>query len=342
VSLVQSIRKDFGGVALAIIISVAGVVAYVYMRQVDLPNYEWRLDNHRHVLDGTAVAPYRYRIFVPLVCEALMRLFSVALPFKYSFVLSFALYDAAAILFFFMVLFAWLRTWFSRERSLVGLLFVAAVIPMVCRDHSYQPWSLLEPGLFTAGLLAIHRRRHWLLALITAVATLNRETAIFIPLAFFFSNVDLGGSAGSSIARVRKWPILCAGYIFIWAFVYGALRVFRGATPHMYTLGEIWTHNMDKYTMLYSPGSIVLFLGAFWAFAAMGYRHAPIFLKRVAWITPLYVITIVLFGMWNQVRLLMPLYSILVPLGLSYVYRNDAKAAASTEAANRMAGQACP
>lgn len=322
-SLIQSLKRDFGGVALAVVISVAAVAAYAYVRQVDLPNYEQRLELHKQMVAGTAEAPYRYRILVPFVCEAVTRLFSVALPVKYAFILSYAIFDAAAILFLLMILFAWFRIWFSRDHSLIGLLFIAAVMPMAFRDHYYQPWSLLEPGFFAAGLLAIYRRRYWLVALLTALATLNRETAVFIPLAFLFSNVDLGGSPGVRLAGDKKWLRLCAAYILIWAVVYGALRLSLGGTPHMYTLGGIWAYNTAKHNILYTPENVILFLGAFWAFAAMGYRYAPVFLKRVAPVIPLYLLTILVLGAWKEVRLLMPLYPLLVALGLCYVYRGD-------------------
>jgi len=51
----------------------------------------------------------------------------------------------------------------NREQALVGTLFVAATIPIALRDHYFQPWSLLEAGLFSAALLAILRKRYWLL-----------------------------------------------------------------------------------------------------------------------------------------------------------------------------------
>jgi hypothetical protein len=326
----QTIKRDFGGVALAMIFSVACVATYSHMRTVDQPNFEGRLELHRQIIDGTAVAPYRYRILVPFICEALTRLFSAVLPLKQSFILAYALYDLAAILFFMLVLFAWLRVWFSRERALVGLLFVAGVISMALRDHYFQPWSLLDPGLFTAGLLAIYRKRWWILAALTLVATLNRETGIFLPVAFLFSNVNRGGGERDhGAARVRKWPALLAGYVFIWVFVYGAIRVLRGATDHMYTLGEIWMHNTAKHNLVYTPVNLILFLGAFWAFAAMGYRHAPAFLRRITWVIVPYVIMVALFGMWREVRLLMPLYPILVALGLCYLYHGRVNTDAS-------------
>ena len=308
------------------IVSVASVAAYAYMRQVDLPHYEQRLELHKQMVAGTAEAPYRYRILVPFATEAVMRVLSVALPLKYSFKLTYAIFDAAAILFLLMILFAWFRIWFPRDRALIGLLFVAAVMHMAFQDHYYQPWSLLEPGLFAAGLLAIFRKRYWLIAVITAVATLNRETAVFIPLAFLFSNVDLGGGApGGRFADGKKWLRPCVAYFLVWAVVYGALRLSLGSTPHMYTLRGIWAYNTSRRNIFFTPENVILFLGAFWVFGAMGYRHAPAFLKRVAPIIPLYLLTILVLGAWREVRLLMPLYPLMVALGLCYIYRSDMK-----------------
>ena len=75
--------------------------------------------------------------------------------------------------------------------------------------------------------------------------------------------------------------------------------------------------------------NVTLLLGAFWLFAALGWRHAPSFVRRTALVIPAYLITVAVWGIWWEVRLLMPLYPVLFALALSYLYQPRANAAAA-------------
>lgn len=172
---------------LILILSVSAVIANGYFNKVDKPNFESRYELHNQIIAGTAPSPYRYRVLVPFVGEFLTQGLSVVFPVRASFLLAYAIYDLLSIFFLLVVLFFWLRTWFNKDRALIGVLFVAGTMPIALQDHYFQPWSLLEAGLFSAALIAIHRKHYWLLAFLVVLASLNRETAVFIPLAFLLT-----------------------------------------------------------------------------------------------------------------------------------------------------------
>lgn len=307
---------------LILILSVSAVVAYGYFTRIDRPNFEPRLELHNHIIAGTAPSPYRYRILVPFVMEGFFKALSTVLSTKAAFLLSYAIYDLLAVFLLIATLFVWLKTWFSKEQALVGALFVAGTIPITFQDHYFQPWSLLEAGLFSAAFLAIHKRRYWLLAALVAVASLNRETAVFIPLAFFLT-IDMKGFLKRRTDTERKPVVLFGGLLLIWAAVYWGLRYCLGGAAHIATLGGILAQNTTEGSVLHALVNGSLFLGGLWAFAVLGLRYAPGFLKRVAWIVPIYLIAVIAWGMWREVRLLMPLYPVLVPLGLSFLFLRE-------------------
>jgi hypothetical protein len=310
-----------GWTIFAIILSVSAALAYIYFRQVGSPYLEERLELHDRILRGTAESPYRYRVLVPFIGEALARALGAALPGERAFPLAYALYDLAAILFLLGALHRYLREWFSNEQALIGVLFAAATMPVALRDHFFQPWSLLEAGLFTAGLLCIYRRRLWTLALIVALASFNRETAVFIPLAFLFANVSIGGVGESGRLPVRHTALLFAGYCAIWAGIYFGLRAVLGGAQPAITPPEAFSRNMAPAVSLRAIMRAGLLFGAFWIFAAAGFRRAPAFVRRVSLVAPPYIAAILVWGMWHEARLLMPLYAIVIPLGLSFLYR---------------------
>jgi hypothetical protein len=316
-------KIDLG--ALIFILSVSAVIAYGYYNRVDRPYFESRLELHNQIIAGTAPSPYRYRILVPLIGEVFTKALSVVLSNKAAFLLSYAIYDLLAIFSMLAILFFWVRNWFSREQALVGVLFVAGTMPIALQDHFFQPWSLIEVGLFSAALLAIHRKRNWLLASLGALASLNRETAIFMPLAFLLTNLDMTSLMRARIKIAGKPILLAGGFFLIWAVVFFGLRYFQGTASHIHTIEELVARNTTRGSLFKTSVNGSLFLGGFWVFAVLGFRYAPCAIRRVALIVPLYLMTVILWGVWYEVRLLMPLYPILVPLGLSFTYRQELK-----------------
>lgn len=318
-------KTDFS--AIVLILSVSAVIAYGYFSRVDRPRLEPRLELHSQIIAGTALSPYRYRILVPFAAEFFTKVLSTVVSVKAAFLLSYAAYDLLAVFFLLTILFLWLRTWFNREQSLIGVLFVAGTMPIALQDHYFQPWSLLEAGLFVAALLAIHRKRYWLLSFLVALASLNRETAVFIPLAFFLT-IDKKSFFNTRSKNDWKPVLLFGQLLLIWAIVFWGLRYSLGSAPHIATIAGLLARNTSLGSLFYTFVNGSLFLGGLWVFALLGFRYAPRFIKRVALIVPFYLITVIIWGVWPEVRLLMPLYPVLVPLGLSFLYSEEKTIAA--------------
>ena len=127
---IRDIEKSIDFSALILILSVSAVIAYGYFNRVDMPIFESRLELHNQIIAGTAPSPYRYRILVPFIGEVLTQGLSVVLSVKAAFLLAYAIYDLLSIFFLMVVLFFWLKTWFTRDQALIGVLFVAGTIPI--------------------------------------------------------------------------------------------------------------------------------------------------------------------------------------------------------------------
>lgn len=311
---------------LILLFSVSATLAYGYFRLVDVPHYQVRLELHNQIISGTALSPYRYRVLVPFAEEISTRALSSVLPGKAAFLVSYLIYDLLAILFLLVTLFCFLRTWFNREQALIGVLFVAGTMPIAFQNHYFQPWSLFESGLFSASLLAIYWQRYWLLASLVLLAAINRETAVFIPLTFLLT-IDFKNLLNAKSMKEWKPILLFCGLFLIWAAVFFGLRYILGSAAHSDTIQGLLAQNTTKVSIFFTIVNGSLFLGGLWAFAFLGYRFAPSFIKRVTLIVPLYLLTILIWGVWKEVRLLMPLYPVLVALGLSYLYPQEQKTA---------------
>ena len=113
----------------------------------------------------------------------------------------------------------------------------------------------------------------------------------------------------------------------LWAAVFFGLRYVLGSAPPVETIGGLFARNMIPGALIRTALRAGLIFGAFWVFAIAGFRRAPAFAKRVAFIVPLYLCAIILWGVWGEVRLLMPLYPVVIPLALSFVFRDSGAAA---------------
>jgi hypothetical protein len=326
--------RRLGTFALVLLLSASAVISYEYFWRVDVPRLDLRLDAHRQILAGTAPSPYRFRVLVPWMGEALTRLFSIALVERRAFLLAYAVYEITAVALLLCSLYAWLRRWYSEEIALVGGLFVAATIPLALQDHFFQPWSLLEVALFTLSLMAIERGAFACLSALTVLGSLNRETAVFVPVAYWLANNDLRCVLRGRSRCARAVWMRTVFLFLLWAIVFVGLRLWLGPAEHAVTIPGLFRENTSPVNLLVAACQGVLFLGGMWVFAVVGARRAPEVVQRMAWLIPLYAATILVWGVWREVRLLMPLYPLVVPMGLSLLAgRNPA-----TYAADALAG----
>ena len=99
-----------------------------------------------------------------------------------------------------------------------------------------------------------------------------------------------------------------------------ALLIMSRTAPHVHSIEDLFLGNINPTSIFLAAVSASLFCGPFWVFAPLGLRYAPSFLKRTGLVVPFYLATVAVWGVWKEVRLLMPLYPTLIPLGLPYVY----------------------
>jgi hypothetical protein len=239
---------------------------------------------HVRTLAGAYVSPFQYRPFAPLAVEALGGDLMVGY---------FALHvvSTAALL---------AAMW--RLGGLSAAALTAAVLPLMFAAS--WGWigviSIIEAATWGAALILLERRRRWefpaFVALI-AVAALNRETAIFIALIY-------------GVVR-RDW-MRTAVLMAVWAAVYGAIRIHYGAAPDMVTVAGAWAANTGGgwWTQWAVINNVLLI--PIWLLAIRSHRAswswARESTRRAAVIVPIYLIAVVVFGLWNEVRLLLPLF----------------------------------
>ena len=284
-----------------------------------VPRRDVRLEAHGQVVAHTAPAPARYRLLVPAALDPPIRALAAAMPYDKAFGRVYAVFHFAALVGLLGILVYELTLWFTLEQAVVGALLVGSTIRMALRQGEYldlssiplpsvfAPHSLLEPIFIAAAVvLAVHDRVGWLAAVV-AVATVNSEAAALLPLVYL------------AVRGVSKSSLPATGALSgIWFVVFLATRSIAGASPSSVSAAELWSENLAHLPT--AALNVALFIGPLWLLAAAGVRRAPQAIQRASWLIPIYTIALAITGLWWDVRLLMPLYPILVPLVLSAMF----------------------
>jgi hypothetical protein len=300
-----------------IIISLALTATCIHYFSIDLAGLEKRIELHQSIISNSAPSPYNYRVLAPQTNELLIRALSVFIKYKTAFAFSYLIFNYFCILLTFLFLMIYLRLWFNNIQSLVGVLFAAISMIFTFKDYFYQPWSLLEVPLFTLFLWTMYKKRMVFGLLIVIIASLNRETGIFLPLAFIVSQFTYYRLSGDGYRKLRYSAL----YLISSILIIGGLRLILGPSEHVRTIKEMWDLNTESLSVIaITVINIIAFQGALCYFAVRGSRAAPEYVRKSFRVIPLYLAAIAVFGIWKEVRLLMMLYPILLPAALSYIF----------------------
>ncbi|MDW8106121.1 MAG: hypothetical protein RMK45_01440 [Armatimonadota bacterium] len=248
---------------------------------------------------------------MPYLCEAIISVLSRWFPRETAFVGTYLVYDVVALVFSFSLLYCWLLRWHPKPLAVLGTLFACAGAPVAYWHHYFQPWSLLELGLFTAGLMSVLARRHEVLAMLVILYTLLRETGVMLVFAYGI----MYASEGEERHRREAW-VWTAALAALWGVVYFGLRGWLGVAPHAESIARIASLNFSLNNLLKFALYLPLMFGGFLVLAKHGFRQAPPALRRLTYVGVPYLMVMAVWAIWSEVRVFLPLYSLVLPLGL--------------------------
>jgi hypothetical protein len=292
----------------AIFFAVSTVTALNYAFLPGKPTLEARRSMQEVILNHSIQRPDRYRFFLPMLVDGPITALRHWMSPNDAFDRTYAVFYVLALPAFLASLFAYVRVWFPTEPALVGVLFVAATLPTAMRPNEYAPYSFLEPTFISLALLCILRDQRLRLASLVALAALNRETGVFLVLLY-------------AVARpLDKHRLLTTlAYGAIWLAVFIGVRLYAGDAGRYWTVEKVFMSNLSQLQL--TVFNVSALFGVFWWFAAAGFRSAPPFVRRVAIVIPAYVAVIAVWSIWWEVRLLLPLMPLLLPLALSFLFK---------------------
>jgi hypothetical protein len=300
-------RPPASVLVLLAIMSVASGFADLRMRQYPQRPYAEFIPR---VVDGSADAPERYRVLVPFTTHWIAA--GLGAPLS-------GVWHATRLAWLFaayVVFYTYLRLWFGESPSLLGTALVAATLPLTFTNSWAHPDHIAELALFTAGCAAVAANRPLLLAALLAVATLNRETAVFLVPLYLLASPSVRNRVGITALLAIEWLI-----------VYGGLRLWRGFVHYEYH--QLWRNLQflkllpaayDPYARAYAYFGLLLFGGLLYV-ALTQSAGRPLFMSRALWVVPMVAVVAFTMSSIIETRIFTPLYALILP---SVIFRWDA------------------
>jgi hypothetical protein len=273
-----------------------------------LPHYNI-LDN---VFYGTALAPNLYRILVPCLSFPVLSLFPAL-----HWLNAARIWNFMFILTAFPLFHKYLSKWFDARICFVLTLLLGFMMPL---SFWYDyPDDFLDIIVFTLGFMWIRDKKDLLLLLLIPIASLNKETAVFLAAAYFISNVEK-----RNFIRVT---LKSSAYFLVWLIPTIALRLIRGFRPYrsdLFTLPENVTSVIYGF-LLYNSRFFDLLLFIF-VFLIIYYvfrqEKEDVFLKRNL-ITALFIFIVSCnVALMYEIRIFYPILPIMIPLAFYPLFGN--------------------
>jgi hypothetical protein len=210
-----------------------------------------------------------------------------------------------------------LRRWFDARVSFSGVVLLAAIIPFAFHIGDLQESSPLLLLTFILGLWAIREDRRILIATVFLIGGMNNETMLILPLVYFLYNIVA--------FDVKRLAILCRDTLLVSLPMVIAVGTIRYITRDRPVLGGRWQWSDNVEGLLNGNvqhwGFLFMF-GVLWVYALLQYRSKPLFLQRAFLITPFFIAAHLVAGIITEVRLMLPLGFIVIPMALFYIYPN--------------------
>ncbi len=280
------------------------------------------ISNHQQLLAFKYANNEQSRLLQFYIPEAFHRL--LGLSVVHSYMLQRWLFVLVAFICFHF----YLRKWFSTKLAFAGVMFLAAIMPLAYFNELQESTPLLMLT-FLLGLWAIREHRHgWYVAVITLGAA-NNETVLILPAVFFFYNFK----------RFEPRPVLrlslttLAGALPAY-IVFGVIRYLNWNQPRLAPAWQ-WPDNIRGIWEQLGTSPLeywaavnfyILFIfGVFWLYAFLNYEKKPLFLRRAALMIPLFILAQLLTSMIAEVRLMLPLSFLLIPMAFFYLFPENQK-----------------
>ena len=250
--------------------------------------------------------PFQYRILSIAQAALLQKL---GVPFEYSYLVIKGLWlPPAGIL-----IFRFFMRAVSFDRSLIGLLFFLAALPLTFINVYFQETDDANLVFYLLGYFLIAERGDLLLGLLLAVSMLNRETPILLPFFWFLFRWD-----------ELPFRTLISRFCALVGVAFSTYAVLRFHYGHLPANDDFWNLSRNITDPL-SFVALAVWLGPFLPFALRNRNSCSKFFQRGLLFVPFFVLFHFCIGRFAESRYLLPIFPLVAACALTKKKPSDAK-----------------
>jgi hypothetical protein len=277
------------------------------------------------LLEGTAAAPFQYRVLVPWIVGMLEGIpwfaHHIRTPKGYCYAI-----ELASTFALFIAMWFYLGLFFKAVRvkaiGMLLLMYVLSITYLVPKGLAfYYVYDVPGVCLFTLCLLFLRQERWLLFYAMFVVATFNRETSCFLAVALLVVNWR----------DRRGWALLhCSMLALIWLAIKMALASLyaRQNLFELTLLSNMWILT-SPYELFHSLSS----LGLLWLVVLLAWREIrDRFLLRLCLVAPVFLAGMTFVANLNEIRVFGELIPVILPAALAVLSRQEAGGIAETTA----------
>jgi hypothetical protein len=123
------------------------------------------------------------RVGVIYLAEFLSQSLNIHISTSYKYI------DMISLVLAIMLIFKLLLRFVKIEEALIGVLFIAAILPMTYSFHYFHPWDRISLVLWLVMFISIFSNKPLLLASTMVLAILVKSDAMVIPLMYFLVHI---------------------------------------------------------------------------------------------------------------------------------------------------------
>ncbi len=308
---------------LSVMILVLTIISYLNISErTILPDVPKRMEIQSSILNGTMEPPYQYRVMKPLLGKILQ---SVILPLsgddEFTHALSYQILNFAVFLGIYVLLYRYLRNFFSVNVCILGMALFAALLPL-CITSIWEEGDYITLLLYLAGLSLIFSGKEKFFPLIILAGVFNRDQIIFLLMfyaAFLYSEGRLNDRAA------RRTALLS---VLLWTAGYLSLRLIFGFRESVYTVQHNVSTNINTWRSAAELWAAMILVFAVLSISA--FRRSGRFFKFGLFMLIPYTAIYFCLAIVTQLAKFLPAYLILIPMSLQalsgeYTSKNDAE-----------------
>jgi hypothetical protein len=283
--------------------------------------------HHEEVVTGNTIFPaHEQRILVPKTINVVITFFEKFYDYDLAFQISYSIYYIIILFLIYTLLFKYINNWFSDSISLLGIFIVSTIIKITFQIPAFNPDSFMELFLFTLFLYLLYKKQILWLFPLMIFAGLNRETALFYPFLYLFYNINY-----KKLLKL-KFPIRFKKiiiFIILMIITILSCQTYISSTNGLYQFRIIYLIQERFSQQIKAIPRVIfnniMFLGIFWILPFLKLNLAPKIMKTSLLVIPMFILGILAIGAYDEVRMLIFLYPLMIPLSLGTIFGYNTK-----------------